>query len=67
MTQQLIAIIIILYFIYQQTSLFKKGNLSKNEYFFWLFFWLTAGLLIVAIHYIDTLVHNLGLQWVGKN
>lgn len=65
MTQQIIALLIIFYFIYQQTSLYKKQALSKNEYYFWLAFWLVASGMILAIHYIDALVLSLGFSASG--
>lgn len=65
MTQQSIAILVILYFLSQQTLLFKKNTITKAEYYFWLIFWLSAGAAVLSLQQIDQLVARLGFSATG--
>lgn len=67
MWQQIIALIIILFFIFRLFRQRKKDSVSKNEMVMWLCFWILAGLAIVFIKQIDSLVHNLGFSGAGIN
>ncbi len=63
--QQIIAILIALFFIIKLRKQKQKGTIGKNEYLFWLFFWGAAALAIAFIKQIDLLTANLGLAASG--
>ena len=67
MWQQIIALLIIIFFIFRLFRQRQKNNVSKNETVLWLCFWLLAGLAIIFIKQIDNLVHNLGFSGAGIN
>jgi hypothetical protein len=67
MLQQLIAIIIIAFFISRVFQQKKKNQIGKNEFMFWLTFWLIAGLAIVFIKTIDKIVMFMGFSGSGIN
>jgi hypothetical protein len=65
MLQQIIALIVIAFFL---ARLFwqKKGNkLSASEFIFWLIFWALAALAIIFLKLIDRLVADLGFSGSG--
>jgi hypothetical protein len=63
--QQIIAILIALFFIFKLHQQKKKAKISQNEFVFWLFFWGLAALAIAFIKQIDLLVAKLGLAASG--
>lgn len=65
MTQQTIALAVILYFITKQSLMFKNDKIAKAEYYFWLIFWLLTGVAILSLHQIDLLVARLGFSASG--
>ncbi|MEI7452056.1 MAG: DUF2304 domain-containing protein [Candidatus Falkowbacteria bacterium] len=67
MIQQLIAIIIIAFFISRVFQQKKKNEIGKNEFTFWLGFWTIAGLAIVFIKTIDKAVMFMGFSGSGIN
>ena len=67
MLQQIIALTIIAIFITRLVSQRKKQNIGRNEFLFWLFFWLAGPLAIIFIKRIDFLLSNLGFSGSGIN
>lgn len=67
MLQQIIAIVIILFFVFRLAAQKKKGQVSKNEFGLWLAFWLIAAAAIIFIKQIDRLVAWLGFSGSGIN
>ncbi|MHB8903844.1 MAG: DUF2304 family protein [Patescibacteria group bacterium] len=67
MLQQIIAIIIILFFIAKLNNQKKKKEISRNEFWLWLSFWILALVAIIFIKQIDNLVHVLGFSGSGIN
>lgn len=65
MTQQIIALIIILFFLSRVLWQKKKGQISSSEFIFWLFFWFIAGLAIASLKWIDRFVADLGFSGSG--
>lgn len=65
MTQQIIALIVIIFFIIKQTQAYRKDAIAKQEYYFWLFFWIAAGLVTLSLQKIDRLVAQLGFSASG--
>jgi hypothetical protein len=65
MTQQFIALIIILYFVAKQTMLYRNQQIVKSEYIFWLIFWLFVSVAILSLQRIDQLVASLGFSASG--
>lgn len=63
--QQIIAILIIVFFILKLYKQKKKGEIGQNEYILWLSFWSLAALAIAFIKQIDLLVAKLGLAASG--
>lgn len=67
MLQQIIAIIIIMFFLVRLTGQKRKKTITANEFSLWLIFWLLAAAAIVFIKQIDSLVHFLGFSGSGIN
>ena len=67
MIQQIIALLILIFFISKLIIQWKKKTISPNEFFFWLIFWSIAGLLIIFIKPIDKLVMDMGFSSSGIN
>lgn len=65
MIQQLIALIIIAFFLARLYWQKQKNYIGLNEFLFWLVFWLLAALLIVGLKFIDLLVADLGFSGSG--
>ena len=65
MTQQIIALIIIAFFLARLYWQKRKNHISLNEFLFWLIFWLAAALLIIGLKFIDRLVAGLGFSGSG--
>ena len=65
MLQQLIALIIIFYFVARLFWQKKQNKISGNEFIFWLGFWILAGAAIVLIKKVDSLVARLGFSASG--
>ena len=67
MLQQIIAIIIIAFFLSRVWQQKSKNQIGKNEFIFWLIFWLIAGLAIIFIKTIDKVIMTLGFSGSGIN
>lgn len=65
MLQQIIALIIIVWFIARLFWQKKKNYIGANEFLFWLIFWLIAAGLIISLKSIDRLVSGLGFSGSG--
>jgi len=62
MIQQLIAGIVIIFFLLKLLNQWKKKTISANEFIFWLIFWVLAILIVVFIKQIDQIVIKLGFS-----
>lgn len=67
MWQQILALIIIAFFVTRLAKQRQQGSISKNEFSLWLLFWFIAGLAIILIKQIDSLVQLLGFSGSGIN
>jgi len=67
MLQQIIAIFIIVFFIFRLIKQKKKKDINNNEFSLWLIFWLLALTAIILIKQIDSLVAWLGFSGEGIN
>ena len=67
MFQQIIALIIIIFFLFRLCAQKRKEEISKNEFIFWLVFWFFSILAIVFIKKIDFFVASLGFSSSGIN
>lgn len=65
MLQELIAIIIIAGFLGRIIWQKKNSQINKNEFRFWLCFWLVTLILILSLKWLDALVANLGFSSSG--
>lgn len=65
--QQLLALIIIGFFVYRLISQKKKQKISGNEFYLWLTFWLGSGIAILFLKEVDKLAANLGFSASGIN
>jgi len=62
MLQSFIAIVIILFFLSRTFWQKQKGELTKNEFIFWLAFWVLALLLILNLKFLDRLFATWGFS-----
>jgi hypothetical protein len=60
--QQIIALLIITLFIFQLVKQKKRKEIGINEYGLWLTLWIIAGLAIIFLKQIDTLLASIGLS-----
>jgi hypothetical protein len=67
MWQQIIALVLIIIFIIRLTLLKNKNKIQKNEYIFWLIFWTLAGLAVLFLKQLDTLLSDFGFSGGGIN
>ncbi len=67
MIQQVVALLILLFFIVKLNRERRKKSITKNEFVFWLIFWLLGVLTIAFIKPIDKIVMNLGFSSSGIN
>jgi len=65
MFQQILALIIILFFFSRLIWQKKKNQINSNEFVFWSMFWITAATAIIFIKEIDRLVAFLGFSREG--
>jgi hypothetical protein len=65
MLQQIIALIIIAFFLARLYWQKQKNYLGVNEFLFWLVFWIMAASLIISLKFIDRLVAGLGFSGTG--
>ncbi len=67
MLQQILAVIIIAFFVFRLLTQKQKQEITAPEFFLWLTFWLLAGLAVIFIKQIDQLVAYLGFSGSGIN
>jgi len=65
MIQQLIAIIVVLFFLFRLFFQKKKNQVSRNEFYFWNLFWFASIFLIIFIKKIDAFVAYFGFSAEG--
>jgi len=65
MWQQIIALIIIAFFLARLFFQKQKKEIGANEFIFWLVFWLLAAIAIIALKWIDAFVASLGFSGAG--
>lgn len=65
MFQQIIALVIIFYFILKLISEKRHNKINIGEFVFWFIFWVLAGIAIIFLKYIDKLVADLGFSGAG--
>ncbi len=67
MLQQIIALIIIFFFVLRLSSEKRKNKISRNEFSLWLLFWLLSAIAVIFIKQIDRLVAFFGFSGSGIN
>jgi hypothetical protein len=67
MPQQYIAITIIIFFLSRLLWQKKKKQLESKEFLFWFLFWFLAGIIIINIRHIDSIVAKFGFSSSGIN
>ncbi len=65
MLQQVIAIVVVAYFLFRLIWQKKKMKISKIEFVFWFLFWSFSLLAVIGIRYIDSFVARLGFSAAG--
>jgi hypothetical protein len=65
MFQEIIALIIIAFFLFKLFWQKRKQQIQPSEFIFWLIFWVAAALIIFFIKELDQLVANLGFTGSG--
>lgn len=65
MLQQIIALIIIAFFLARLCWQKQKNHIGMNEFLFWLAFWVLSAVLIIFLKFIDKLVAGLGFTGSG--
>ncbi len=67
MWQQVIALILIFFFVWRLFIQKNKKQINQNEFILWLIFWLFGAIAIIFIKEIDKLVEQLGFSGTGIN
>ncbi|MBI4811894.1 DUF2304 family protein [Candidatus Falkowbacteria bacterium] len=65
MFQQIIALIIIAFFLARLFWQKQKRQIGANEFIFWFFFWLIAALAVISLKWLDKAVAALGFSGSG--
>ena len=65
MLQQIIALIIISFFLFRLIFQKRKGQIRTNEFIFWIIFWIFATGAILSLKWIDKLAAGLGFSGSG--
>jgi len=65
MLQQVLALIIIAFFLARLFWQKQKKQINANEFIFWLIFWLLAAAAIITLKWIDKIVDKLGFSGSG--
>lgn len=63
--QSLLAVLIIAFFLSRLIWQKKKQQINRNEFVFWLIFWLLALLAMLLLKQLDALVESLGFSASG--
>jgi hypothetical protein len=67
MLQQIVALAIILFFVFRLAGQKRKKQIGSNEFWLWLVFWIFAAVAIIFIKDIDRLVKLFGFSGSGIN
>ena len=67
MLQQIIALLVILFFLLRLFGQKTKQEISGNEFLLWLIFWLIAAAAIIFLKPLDRLVKSVGFSGSGIN
>jgi len=67
MIQQIIALVLIAFFVSRLISQKRKKQINQNEFILWIAFWFLGALAIIFIKEIDRLVEYLGFSGSGIN
>lgn len=65
MKQQIIALLIIIFFMFRVFWQKKKQEINTQEFLFWQFFWIAAAVAIISLRSIDRFVAGLGFSASG--
>lgn len=65
MTQQIIALIIIAFFLVKLFNQKRQKKINGHDFIFWFLFWLSAAFAIIFLHWIDALALRLGFSANG--
>lgn len=65
MIQQIIALVVIIFFLVRLFIQKKNEKINNKEFVLWLFFWLVGGIAILFIKKIDLLVARIGFSGNG--
>ncbi|MCU0679050.1 MAG: DUF2304 family protein [Planctomycetes bacterium] len=65
MVQQIIASIVILFFLVRLFSQKRQKTVSQGEFFFWLVFWLFSFILVLSLRFLDKIVSAFGFSGSG--
>ena len=65
MAQQILALILVIFFLTKIVWQYRHKEIQKNEFTFWLLFWLLAAIVIILLKQIDQVVANLGFSGSG--
>ena len=65
MAQQILALIVVAFFLLRLGWQYRHKQIQKNEFTFWLLFWLLAAIVIILLKQIDLVVANLGFSGSG--
>jgi len=65
--QQLVALIVIIFFVFRLFKQKRKKQINGNEFILWLVFWSISALAIIFLKPLDQLTAALGLSASGIN
>lgn len=65
--QQIIALLIIIFFVYRLIKQKNKKQVTGSEFYLWLTFWLISGLAIIFLKELDKLAAGFGFSASGIN
>ncbi|MFH0950870.1 MAG: DUF2304 domain-containing protein [bacterium] len=65
MAQQILALMIVIFFLIKIVWQYRHKEIQKNEFTFWLLFWFLAAIVIILLKQIDQVVANLGFSGSG--
>lgn len=65
--QQIIALVIIAFFVYRLFQQRGKKQISGSEFYLWLTFWVGSGLAIIFLKELDKIASILGFSASGIN
>lgn len=65
MLQQLLALLIIVFFLSRLFWQKKNKQIAAGEFVFWLFFWIFSAIAILSLKWLDKLVAEIGFSGSG--